>query len=105
GCCADGGLKKICDCCGRDFPNVHGYCPAGTNVFCIMESCHGDPRVMPVPVGRVVLPAGARGSAQWSALVAAPGSQSHALVAAVDDYALVAALAPFAQAAGWPLLL
>jgi hypothetical protein len=49
-CCADGGLKKICDCCRADHPNVHGYCPDGTNVFCIVESCLEDPRVMKVPV-------------------------------------------------------
>jgi hypothetical protein len=53
GCCANGGLKKICDCCTRDWPNVHGYCPSGTNVRCIMESCHSDPRLMGVGLSRV----------------------------------------------------
>ena len=48
GCCANGGLKKICDCCTVNWPNVHGYCPAGTNVRCIMESCYADPRVLAV---------------------------------------------------------
>jgi hypothetical protein len=52
-CCAGGGLKKICDCCVTDWPNVHGYCPGGTNVKCIVESCWADPRVMTVPLARV----------------------------------------------------
>ncbi|MBK5224022.1 MAG: hypothetical protein JJE52_14345 [Acidimicrobiia bacterium] len=52
GCCADGGLKKICDCCELNFPNVHGYCPTSTNVKCIVESCRTDPRVQAVPTLR-----------------------------------------------------
>lgn len=44
GCCAGGGLKKICDCCAP-IRAVHGYCPSGTNVKCIVESCGTDPRV------------------------------------------------------------
>ncbi len=48
GCCRNGGLKKICDCCTIDYPNVHGYCPSGTNVRCIVESCGNDPRVQTV---------------------------------------------------------
>src|SRR5688500_5480805 len=52
-CCAGGGLKKICDCCTRAWPNVHGYCPSGTNVRCIVESCYADPRVQTVPLVRV----------------------------------------------------
>lgn len=54
GCCAGGGLKKICDCCRYRHPNVHGYCPPGTNVLCIVESCGQDPRVMRVPLERLV---------------------------------------------------
>jgi hypothetical protein len=53
GCCAGGELKKICDCCRRDHPNVHGYCPSGTNVLCIVESCGADPRVQVVSLRRV----------------------------------------------------
>lgn len=49
GCCSNGGLKKICDCCRVDYPNVHGYCPSGTNVRCIVESCLADPRVLAKP--------------------------------------------------------
>lgn len=45
GCCADGSMKKICDCCLLNFPNVHGYCPTATNVYCIVESCGTDPRL------------------------------------------------------------
>ena len=48
GCCRNDGLKKICDCCTVDYPNVHGYCPSGTNVRCIVESCGNDPRVLSV---------------------------------------------------------
>ena len=48
GCCRNDGLKKICDCCTVDYPNVHGYCPSGTNVRCIVESCGTDPRVLNV---------------------------------------------------------
>jgi hypothetical protein len=51
-CCAGGGLKKICDCCTDGWPNVHGYCPSGHNVRCIVESCAADPRVMYVPIHR-----------------------------------------------------
>ena len=50
GCCATGGLKKICDCCKIGFANVHGYCPDGANVYCAAESCLEDPRVQSVPV-------------------------------------------------------
>lgn len=49
GCCANGALKKICDCCAPDTPNPVGYCPSGTRVLCIMESCGADPRVMARP--------------------------------------------------------
>lgn len=52
GCCAGGGLKKICDCCAP-VNNVHGYCPSGTNVKCIVESCNTDPRVQVVTITRV----------------------------------------------------
>ena len=105
GCCADGGLKKICDCCGHNFPNVHGYCPAGHNVFCIVESCHGDPRVMTVPVARVVLPADARGSAQWSALIYPAGGGPRVVIASSADQQFSAVVAPHASSAQVPLLL
>jgi hypothetical protein len=53
GCCAGGALKKICDCCGVNWPNVHGYCPSGTNVKRIVESCGTDPRLQTVVVRRL----------------------------------------------------
>lgn len=52
GCCSGGELKKICDCCAP-VNNVHGYCPSGTNVLCIVESCGTDPRVQVVALRRV----------------------------------------------------
>lgn len=45
GCCADGLLKKICDCCAPNTPNPVGYCPSGTRVLCVVESCGQDPRL------------------------------------------------------------
>lgn len=53
GCCAGGALKKICDCCATNWPNVHGYCPGGTNVKCIVESCGTDPRLQTVALSRL----------------------------------------------------
>jgi hypothetical protein len=50
GCCADGALKKICDCCAPNTPHPVGYCPSGTRVLCILESCGADPRLMTKPV-------------------------------------------------------
>lgn len=50
GCCADGALKKICDCCAPNTPNPVGYCPSGTKVLCILESCGADPRLQTKPV-------------------------------------------------------
>lgn len=45
GCCAEGALKKICDCCAAESPQPRGYCPTGTRVYCIVESCGADPRL------------------------------------------------------------
>lgn len=93
GCCADGALKKICDCCAPNTPNPVGYCPSGTRVKCIVESCGADPRLQtkiirrlgsPDPVelslivsrtrfaqnGRPVAVLGEAGSAGFSALAA-----------------------------------
>jgi hypothetical protein len=52
GCCANGGLKKICDCCLTGWPNVQGYCPTGSAVYCVVESCLEDPRVQTVSLDR-----------------------------------------------------
>ncbi len=65
GCCSNGGLKKICDCCRLNHPFVHGYCPTGHNVLCIVESCRNDPRVLSVPIERL---GGATGPAVAAAL-------------------------------------
>jgi hypothetical protein len=54
GCCANGGLKKICDCCLTGWPNVQGYCPTGAAVYCVVESCLEDPRVQTVALDRWV---------------------------------------------------
>lgn len=45
GCCTGGHLKKICDCCAPVTPHPRGYCPHGTRVRCIVESCGADPRL------------------------------------------------------------
>lgn len=52
GCCTNGGLKKICDCCLTGWPNVQGYCPDGASVYCVVESCLEDPRVQNVVLER-----------------------------------------------------
>lgn len=52
GCCTNGGLKKICDCCLKGWPNVQGYCPTGSAVYCVVESCLEDPRVQSVILDR-----------------------------------------------------
>ena len=104
GCCADGGLKKICDCCTLDWPFVHGYCPSGYNVRCIVESCWADPRVMDKRVDR----AGGITAAQVA--LAASRTRPHAsgghLVVGDADSPLSAAVAgPVAVLLGGPLLL
>jgi hypothetical protein len=48
-CCANGATKKICDCCAPNTPHPVGYCPSGTRVLCILESCGADPRATPKP--------------------------------------------------------
>ncbi len=99
GCCSNGGLKKVCDCCTYNWPNVHGYCPSGTNVRCIVESCHSDPRVMPVGLSAV---SGDDGPTVAAALV-----QGTATVAWLSDTDPVTAatIAPIAALDDAPLLL
>jgi hypothetical protein len=53
GCCAGGALKKICDCCAPNTPHPVGYCPSGTRVLCIVESCGADPRLQTRAVRRL----------------------------------------------------
>ena len=104
GCCSGGELKKICDCCAP-VDNVHGYCPSGTNVLCIVESCGADPRVQVVGLRRlptddpVVLAAGA-------SRVRSPanGGAEVWLVDAAQPL-LASILTPLAARRGVPLLL
>lgn len=104
GCCAGGELKKICDCCAP-VANVHGYCPSGTNVLCIVESCGADPRVQVVALRRlptddaVTLSAGAARSS-WPA-----GGAAEAWLVDVRQTLLASVLAPAAARRGAPLLL
>ncbi len=105
GCCANGGLKKICDCCTVDYPNVHGYCPSGTNVRCIVESCGTDPRVLAVDLTAVPWRSGVgygHGAIAKSAL--ATSAVRRAVVAADSDRWMQYIGAPLASVVGGPLL-
>jgi hypothetical protein len=114
GCCADGGIKKICDCCRTAHPNVHGYCPEGTNVYCVVESCLEDPRVMKVPVERYMgatsvllgLQRSQHATAGSAAGVASASGAASVVVIADGDDPLMATLAfPVAADLGAPLVL
>ncbi|MEM8923297.1 MAG: hypothetical protein AAGD35_07315 [Actinomycetota bacterium] len=102
GCCANGGLKKICDCCTVDYPNVHGYCPSGTNVRCIVESCGTDPRVQAATLTSITW--SASGGYHHPAATTAHDGAVRAVVAKSDDPWLQAVAAPLAGALGAPLL-
>jgi hypothetical protein len=102
GCCRNDGLKKICDCCTVDYPNVHGYCPSGTNVRCIVESCGEDPRVLKVALVPMA----------WDEVTGYAGSAARAahlsartvVVANRDDFWAQVIAAPVAGTLGVPLL-
>ena len=104
GCCSNGGLKKICDCCKTNHPNVQGYCPDGSAVYCMVESCLEDPRVQTVPVERYVggdaVDVSLARSAQRKA-----GSAGTVVVANGLDPFVSAVAAPVANLLGVPLLL
>lgn len=103
GCCTNGGLKKICDCCKLNHPNVHGYCPDGHNVFCMVESCLEDPRLQKVELVRTVASDAVDISLARIATRSA-GSTSRLVVASGDP--LAAAIAgPLANRYGVPLVL
>jgi hypothetical protein len=104
GCCANGGLKKICDCCTRDYPFVHGYCPAGHNVRCIVESCYADPRVQNKPIERA-LGLSPAAVALARSRTRAPGSGGTVVLGDADDLRLAAVAGPVAASHGAPLLL
>ncbi len=102
GCCRNDGLKKICDCCTVDYPNVHGYCPSGTNVRCIVESCGNDPRVLTV----ALTPVAWEGDAGYyrSAIRSGHGLANRAVVAPHADRWMQYIAAPLAGTLGVPLV-
>ncbi len=102
GCCRNDGLKKICDCCTVDYPNVHGYCPSGTNVRCIVESCGNDPRVLTVAMTPIAWTAGV--GYHHAAIRAAHPLANRAVVADDSDRWMQYLAAPLAGALGVPLL-
>lgn len=104
GCCAGGRLKKICDCCAP-VNNVHGYCPSGTNVKCIVESCGNDPRVQTVPISRIQTDNAAAIAAGLSRARFGRNSNPVVVIANAEDLLSSAIAAPVAAAVGGPLLL
>ncbi len=104
GCCSNGGLKKICDCCKTNHPNVQGYCPDGSAVYCMVESCLEDPRLQTVPVERYVggdaVDVSLARSAQRKS-----GSAATLVIANGLDPFVAAIAAPVAGLLGVPLLL
>lgn len=102
GCCRNNGLKKICDCCTRNYPNVHGYCPSGTNVRCIVESCGQDPRVLKVALAPVAW--NASSGYRHSAIVAGHAAARSIVVADADNTWAQIIAAPLAGSLGVPLL-
>jgi hypothetical protein len=104
GCCAGGRLKKICDCCAP-VNNVHGYCPSGTNVKCIVESCGTDPRVQTVPVARVQTDNPIEIATAFSRTRFGKNSKPVVVLSNVDDALSAAVAATVAAALGGPLLL
>lgn len=103
GCCANGGLKKICDCCGVGYKNVQGYCPEGSAVYCVVESCLEDPRVQSVPLERYVVADAVEASI--AALIdRAPGSSPTVVLVTGDDPLMVAVAMPVANELGAPLV-
>ncbi len=102
GCCSNNSLKKICDCCTVNYPNVHGYCPSGTNVRCIVESCGQDPRVLNVELAPIAWTADT--GYHHAAILAGHASASTVVVAPADDDWAILVAAPLAGALGAPLL-
>lgn len=103
GCCTNGGLKKICDCCKRNHPNVHGYCPDGHNVYCMVESCLEDPRLQKVALERSF--AADAADLSLARLATRPSRSTPSLIVAAADPLAAAIAGPFANALGTPLLL
>ena len=103
GCCTNGGLKKICDCCKRNYPNVHGYCPDGHNVYCMVESCLEDPRLQKIVLERSY--AGDAADLSLARLATRPAGSTPNLVIAAADVLASAIAGPLANAMGTPLVL
>ncbi len=103
GCCTNGGLKKICDCCKRNHPNVHGYCPDGTNVYCMVESCLEDPRLQKVSLERSYATDAA--DLSLARLATRPDGSTPSLVIAAADVLASAIAGPLANSTGTPLVL
>lgn len=104
GCCLYDGLKKICDCCTYDWPNVHGYCPTGYNVRCIVESCFADPRLQTVPLTRIASPYAISGSRDMS-VARYPSGYQYATIGDSADARWAAMAAPVSSTLTGPLLL
>ncbi len=102
GCCRNDGLKKICDCCTVNYPNVHGYCPSGTNVRCIVESCGTDPRVLDVDL--VPLAWDADSGYAASAAVAGQGSATKVILTDAAHPWATAIAHPLGGALGIPVM-
>lgn len=105
GCCAGGELKKICDCCRANHPNVHGYCPSGTNVLCIVESCGTDPRVQVVALRRIVTDDAVTASALASRARYPEGGGRTVWLVDAADRLVASVIAPAAAKVGAVLLL
>ncbi len=103
GCCTNGGLKKICDCCKRNHPNVHGYCPDGHNVYCMVESCLEDPRLQKVALERSY--AADAADLSLARLATRPAGSTPSLVIAAADVLAAAIAGPLANSTGTPLVL
>jgi hypothetical protein len=104
GCCSGGELKKICDCCAP-VSNVHGYCPSGTNVLCIVESCGADPRVQVVGLRRIPTDDAVAMAAGASRVRNAEGSAAEVWLVDAGETLLASVLTPVAARRGIPLLL
>ena len=102
GCCRNNGLKKICDCCAWAYPNVHGYCPSGSNVRCVVESCGTDPRLLTVELTGLAWAPGA--GYAGSAAVAAEPRSTRVVVTSADQVWATAIAAPLAGVLGSPVL-
>lgn len=104
GCCADGALKKICDCCAPNTPHPVGYCPSGTRVLCIVESCGADPRLQTRTITRL------RDTAPTALSVAAsqtryPGTAAVAVLGDAESSLAAAAAVALGRVVDGPVLL